>query len=110
MSDQPHPDVHALRVDVRRLERRVEELEHAMTLLGTPPRRESDPWAEVARWDEPAPAAPIAPPAALTPPPRPPAPPRPPFDWGRFAEHLFAARTLAGRAASPPRSGSCCSS
>ncbi len=96
MSEQPHPDVHALRVDVRRLERRVDELEHAMTLLGAPPRRESDPWAELARWDEPAPAAPIVPPAALTPPPpRPPAPPRPAFDWGRFAEQLFAARTLA---------------
>ncbi len=88
MSDHTHREIQDLRISVLMLTDRVDQLERAASI-------------------EPAPApgpAPVAPPVAtarVVPPPRPsrPAPPprqpRPPRDWGKLAEQLFAARTLA---------------
>jgi uncharacterized membrane protein len=105
MSDQSQ-EIAGLHVTVRLLTERIEQLEQVVSRLAPepvaptepvappePPRAE--PWAS-----RPAPA-PEEPQAeawadlpALQPPP-PPRPPSPPFDWGKLAEQLFAARTLA---------------
>ena len=104
MTDQPHPDVQALRVDVVRLTHRVEELE-AIVLQhqGDAPDAVSPPVAQPsarALWQEP--TAPFGRPPQPPPPPAPrparatpPAPPRDPINWGKVGEQLFAARTLA---------------
>jgi uncharacterized membrane protein len=111
MSEYAHPDVHALRADVTRLTHRVAELERTVSELAG--RQPAGPSSARELWVEPAPparphvpapsaapkpqpAAPVAQPAGPPPPPPPPpSPPRPPFDWGKFADQLFAARTLA---------------
>ncbi len=91
-----------LRIDVQRLTRRVEQLEHAVgELRGTTaagPQATRELWAEVparraepSRPAEPRPAAPALPPR----PPLPPPPPREPRDWGALAARVFTARTLA---------------
>src|SRR5581483_4375538 len=108
MSDHEEPRIEALSIDVIRLTRRVEELERTVAALSgeqpAPPISARELWAEPPRrvvapaHETPmAAAAPARVPVAAPPasPPPPPAPPRPPFDWGRFADQLFAARTLA---------------
>jgi uncharacterized membrane protein len=108
MSDHEEPRIEALSIDVIRLSRRVEELERTVAALSgeqpAPPISARELWAEPPRrvaapkYETPvAAAAPARVPVAAPPasPPPPPAPPRPPFDWGKFADQLFAARTLA---------------
>src|SRR5512133_1537278 len=119
MSDQSQ-ELADLHVTVRQLTQRVYHLEQVVARLApeqqaperpapaperveptapaAPPRAE--PWAyrhEPARPATPAPAPAEEPWAELpaVQPPPPPRPPKPPFDWGKLAEQLFAARTLA---------------
>ena len=88
MSDHTHREIQDLRISVLMLTDRVDQLERAASI-------------EPAPAPGPAPAAPAVATARVVPPPRPsrPAPPprqpRPPRDWGKLAEQLFAARTLA---------------
>ena len=111
MSDQSQ-EIAGLHVTVRLLTERIEQLEQVVSRLAPepvaptepvappePPRAE--PWASRPAPAPPATPAPEEPQAeawadlpALQPPP-PPRPPSPPFDWGKLAEQLFAARTLA---------------
>ena len=111
MSDQSQ-EIAGLHVTVRLLTERIEQLEQVVSRLAPepvaptepvappePPRAE--PWASRPASAPPATPAPEEPQAeawadlpALQPPP-PPRPPSPPFDWGKLAEQLFAARTLA---------------
>src|SRR6476620_317429 len=97
-----------LRIEVQRLTRRVEQLEHAVGELrgapGAEPQATRDLWADAPAWkpaqSQPAEARPAEPrPAAQTarpaPPPLPPPPPREPMDWGALAARVFTARTLA---------------
>jgi uncharacterized membrane protein len=119
MSDESR-QLEALKVEVMLLTERVDDLERALAerasteaghphLFATPapqappaaqpaptayPYRQPQAPAPQARPQTSAPppqAAPPAPPRPVVPPP----PPRPPFDWGKLAEQLFAARTLA---------------
>jgi uncharacterized membrane protein len=97
MSDEPHSDIQALRVDVARLTRRVEELEHAvLTRSGAPSTPPARVRAPEQAWQEPERAAPAPGPVTVpAPAARAPRPERPPVDWGKVAERLFTARTLA---------------
>jgi len=105
---QSQQRITGLEQTVQSLTQRVYRLEQAVTelsvdaLRATPPRPAQTPTPAVT--PVPAPAATPAPtravrapaPAAPSlPPPPPPRPPKPPFDWGKLAEQLFAARTLA---------------
>ena len=124
MSDESH-ELRALQVEVMHLTERVDDLERALAerasteaghqqLFGAPaprpaapPAQERPPAPEPAPWTyrhpqtRPQATTPQPPPAQPTPqrPPAPPVvpppPPRPPFDWGKLAEQVFAARTLA---------------
>jgi uncharacterized membrane protein len=113
VNHEPSPEVAHLRLTVRLLTERVETLERTVSELSAEPQtaapepRRPTPWAyreppaqraapPAPRAAEPQPAAP-PPPETLRPaaPPPPPRPPRPPMDWGKLAEQLFAARTLA---------------
>src|SRR3954471_17428213 len=100
MSDQSQ-EIAGLHVTVRLLTERIEQLEQAVSRLAPEPQTAERTAPAPERAAEPvAPAAPPqeaawAGPAPLHPPPPPPRPPSPPFDWGKLAEQLFAARTLA---------------
>src|SRR6476646_3275280 len=106
--EQSQQRITGLEQTVQSLTQRVYRLEQAVTelsvdaLRATPPRPAQTPTPAVT--PAPAPAATPAPTRAVTapspavpslPPPPPPRPPSPPFDWGKLAEQLFAARTLA---------------
>src|SRR5689334_1213616 len=106
--EQSQQRITGLEQTVQSLTQRVYRLEQAVTELSvdalreTPPRPAQTPTPAVT--PAPAPAATPAPTRAVTapapaapslPPPPPPRPPKPPFDWGKLAEQLFAARTLA---------------
>src|SRR6476646_1945478 len=106
--EQSQQRITGLEQTVQSLTQRVYRLEQAVTelsvdaLRATPPRPAQTPTPAVT--PAPAPAATPAPARAVTapapaapslPPPPPPRPPSPPFDWGKLAEQLFAARTLA---------------
>src|SRR3954471_8789782 len=100
MSDQSQ-EIAGLHVTVRLLTERIEQLEQGGSRLAPEPQTAERPAPAPERAAEP--VAPAAPPQevawaelpALQPPPPPPRPPSPPFDWGKLAEQLFAARTLA---------------
>ena len=94
MSDDSR-QVEALKVEVMLLSERVENLERtlgerASAAAGHPHLFAGQPTVT---------ATPPPRPAQLPPrpasPPHPPKPPKPPYDWGKLAEQLFAARTLA---------------
>src|SRR5919201_6732038 len=103
MNDESR-QVEALRLDVELLTQRVDDLERALAerasaaaghphLFADQAARPAAPPAPM-----PAPARAAQPRPVRTPPPpvpRPVQPPAPPFDWGKLAEQLFAARTLA---------------
>jgi hypothetical protein len=101
MNDEQSQQIADLELIVRTLTERVWRLEQAVTeisvdALPEAPRRPAP--APAVRTPVTTPSAPaVAPPRAQPPmpPARPLPPPSPPFDWGRFAEQLFAARTLA---------------
>jgi Predicted membrane protein (DUF2339) len=107
MSDESR-QIESLRLEVTLLTERVDDLERALAERASaaaghpplfadhaarpaaPPRPAPAPVAAQPRPVQPAPAPrPVMPPAA------PPRPPAPPFDWGKVADQLFAARTLA---------------
>ena len=116
MSDESR-QVEALKVEVTLLTERVEDLERALAerasteaghphlfAAAAPPAQQPSAAAQPApttypyrQPQAPAPQRQAAPPAPPTPPRPvvPPPPPSPPFDWGKLAEQLFAARTLA---------------
>ena len=108
MNSDPSQEIADLRLTVRLLTDRVESLERAVAErapeppAAAPKPKRTEPWAYGYPPAKPAPktTAPPAPapqpeaPRPVVPPP-PPRPPRPPMDWGKLAEQLFAARTLA---------------
>jgi uncharacterized membrane protein len=121
MSDQSQ-EIAGLHVTLRQLTERIEHLEQVVARLAPEPQApeqsvpvperaaeptapteppRAEPWAYRRAPAQPATPAPAptqaaewAQPPVLQPPP-PPRPPSPPFDWGKLAEQLFAARTLA---------------
>jgi uncharacterized membrane protein len=111
--DDPQVQVEQLRREIARLTGRIYALERTVSqLAGAPLTTQTPPVApptpEPPSWDpRPAPPAPAPPPQWVlpdeppiaAPPPvpvrPPPPPPRPPINWGRLAEQLFTARTLA---------------
>ena len=114
MSDQSQ-EIAGLHVTVRLLTERIEQLEQVVSRLAPRARRRAGPRARRRRPSllEPSRGPPAPRPRRrrrprrrslrqrrgqtfppLQPPP-PPRPPSPPFDWGKLAEQLFAARTLA---------------
>src|SRR5947207_4522974 len=101
MSDQSH-EIAGLHVTLRQLTERIEHLEQVVARLAPEPEAPQRP-APVpelaAQPSRPPQAEPWAyrrtPAQPSTPTPQPPRPPSPPFDWGKLAEQLFAARTLA---------------
>jgi uncharacterized membrane protein len=107
MNSDPSQEIADLRLTVRLLTDRVESLERTVSErapeppAAAPTPKRTEPWAYGYPPARPAQATPpptTAPepeaPRPVVPPP-PPRPPRPPMDWGKLAEQLFAARTLA---------------
>jgi hypothetical protein len=95
MSDDSR-QVEALKVEVMLLSERVEDLERTLGERASAAARHphlfaGQPVVTAAPPPRPAqlPSRPASPPAP------PPKPPKPPYDWGKLAEQLFAARTLA---------------
>jgi hypothetical protein len=89
MSDESR-QVEALKVEVTLLTERVEDLERTLAERASAAANHPHLFAGQTAV---AAAAPLPRPAQS--PPRPAAPPKPPYDWGKLAEQLFAARTLA---------------
>ena len=96
MDNHESRQVEALKVEVALLTERVEDLERTLTERAS--TAAGHPQLVATQAAGPAAPPPPAPARIPTPQPRPvqPAPPpRPPYDWGKLAEQLFAARTLA---------------
>ena len=104
MTSEPSQEIADLQLSVKVLAERVNRLERALpdisveNLRGTgatpalrAPRPTSAPAPSIYGPPNLAPRPEVPRPAT----PSPPSPPTPPFDWGKLAEQLFAARTLA---------------
>ncbi len=96
MASHESRQVEALKVEVALLTERVEDLERTLTERAS--TAAGHPQLVATQAAGPAAPPPPAPARIPTPqqrPGRPAPPPRPPYDWGKLAEQLFAARTLA---------------
>ena len=102
-----HPSDDQLRADLARLTARVYALEQTIERLTgqraaepvapmpAAPQPAIRPYVPAAAASTPYPVTPPPPPPMAAPPRRPAPPPRPPINWGKLAEQLFTARTLA---------------